>query len=105
MNILDKIFGRSKSGATVYEAAPKPTLIVPTSRVLRRGMWVKVGGKVAILNDFRTPTEAEVHLVDGDGLTVEVRTAPLDRLEPAGYKDIPAKRRPTAARARALGYV
>ena len=70
---------------------------------LRQGMWVVVGGSVAIVNGLSSEV-AEVHYVNEDGETVLVDYAPLTGLRQAAFNEIPEARRPEEAVAARLGY-
>lgn len=72
--------------------------------LLRKGMWVLYSGKVGILVGFRG-SQGEVDFVDKEGVTVAQGVVPLAGCAQASLADIPAKRRPNLALARALGYL
>lgn len=86
--------------------------------VIRKGMWVAFKGRVGIL--LVSDKAMEIHIVDQDGLTVEVikqMPAPTPKnpkatrgltvadFTRAAFNDIPEPRRPSEAVAKALGYL
>jgi hypothetical protein len=51
------------------------------------------------------PATAEVHVLNDDGTTrAEYRNVPISEIRQAKLKEIPTKRRPTAAQAKKYGY-
>ena len=82
-------------------------------RRIRKGMWVKEGDRVGIVNAINVREtegegvieEAEFHLVNtDDGTTGIIYHVPVVALVQAAYEDIPECRRPTKSLANALGY-
>lgn len=69
----------------------------------RKGMWVKHGTKVGIVNSCNA-MGAEVHYVDKRGITTGTAIVALGEIEQAGLNDIPALRRPAPQRAELFGY-
>ena len=71
---------------------------------IRKGMWVMLAGRVGIVANLSNP-DAEVHLVDSDGITETVVIVTQSSIAQAAFDDIPAARRPTADVAQKLGYL
>lgn len=79
-------------------------LAMPRLGIIRIGMWVMTPEGMGIVAGFASALEAEVHLTDSNGLTVESKTFYAQQLSQAKLSDIPAWRQPDAARAEKLGY-
>ena len=70
----------------------------PNLKVLRRGSWVMIEGRLGILNTF-LGEDAEIHYVDDVGDTEEVVVEKLARVKRVTDFDIlPVKRRPTSVK-------
>ena len=70
----------------------------PNLKVLRRGSWVMIEGRLGILNTF-LGEDAEIHYVDDVGDTEEVVVEKLARVKRVTDFDIlPVKRRPASAK-------
>lgn len=74
------------------------------SERLRKGMWVRYTDRVGIVASLAFP-DAEVHLVDADGVTETVIVVTQSAIAQAAFDDIPAARRPSADMAQSLGYL
>lgn len=74
------------------------------SERIRKGMWVRLGDRIGIVA-AKSSVEADVHLVDGEGVTETVVVVALSSISQAAFDDIPAVRRPTADVAEKLGYL